>query len=156
MPDHAPDFVYVTYIAASIDDVWKGLTDRQMTQAYWQHYNVSDWTPGARWEHVTADGNDTVEIVGEVVEVEPPRRLVVTWALPKDAGDESQTSRVTFDLEALGPDTRLTVTHSELSAGSVMHEEVSAGWPAVLSNLKTLLETGRILSEAVEDSLRNG
>ena len=136
MPERAPDHVYVIYIAARPDVVWNGLFDRDMTKAYWGHYNVSDWTPGSRWEHVRSDESGTVDILGTVEDIDPPRRLVISWAFPHDA----------FELTPLGPDTRLTVIHSDLEPGSDMEKGVSDGWPAVLSNLKTLLETGRPLS----------
>jgi uncharacterized protein YndB with AHSA1/START domain len=147
VPDRAPDFVYVIYIAASAAKVWNGLIDRELTKAYWGHFNVSDWKPGSRWEHVRSDGNGKVDIVGKVVEIDPPRRMVVTWASPRETDDEARHSRVAYEITALGPDTRLTVTHSDLEVGSEMFRGVTKGWPAVLSNLKTLLETGRTLSD---------
>lgn len=57
MPERAPDFVYVIYIAANPDKVWNGLIDRELTKAYWEHYNVSDWKRDSRWEHVRSDGS---------------------------------------------------------------------------------------------------
>lgn len=147
MAERAPDFVYVVYIAASAEKVWNGLLDHELTRKYWGHDNVSDWKPGSRWEHVRSDESREVDIVGEVIESDPPRRLVITWAAPAEADDKSKHSRVTFELEALGPDCRLTMTHSELEAGSAMHSGVTQGWPAVLCNLKTLLETGKTLSD---------
>ena len=147
MPERAPDFVYVVYIAAGIDKVWNGLIDRELTKAYWDHYNVSDWKRGSRWEHVRSDGSGKVDIVGRVVEIDPPRRLVVSWAAPREADDETRHSRVTYEIRPIGPDSRLTVTHSDLEAGSGMLRGITRGWPAVLSNLKTLLETGRTLSD---------
>jgi uncharacterized protein YndB with AHSA1/START domain len=149
VPNPAPNFVYVIYIAASVYKVWEGLINRGLTQVYWAHYNVSDWKAGSRWQHVRSDKTGKVDIVGRVVEVDPPRRLVITWAFPGDAEDQKQHSRVTFELPALGPDTRLTVTHSDLERDSDMLRGITEGWPAVLSNLKTLLETGRTLSDKV-------
>jgi uncharacterized protein YndB with AHSA1/START domain len=149
VPNPAPNFVYVIYIAASVYKVWEGLINRGLTQVYWAHYNVSDWKAGSRWQHVRSDKTGKVDIVGRVVEVDPPRRLVITWAFPGDAEDQKQHSRVTFELQALGPDTRLTVTHSDLERDSDMLRGITEGWPAVLSNLKTLLETGRTLSDKV-------
>ena len=85
-------------------------------------------------------------MVGKVVESTPPRRLVMTWARPKEAGDNSKHSRVTFDIEPQGDGlVRLTVTHEDLERDPQMFESISNGWPKVLSNLKTLLETGRAL-----------
>ena len=147
MPETAPDFVYTIYIAASADTVWNGLFDRQLTKAYWGHFNVSDWKPGSRWEHVRSDESGKADIVGKVIEIDPPRKLVTSWVSPADEGDEAKHSRVTYEITPLGPDTRLTVTHSDLEAGSTMHAGVTQGWPAVLSNLKSLLETGRTLSD---------
>ncbi len=147
MPEKAPDFVYVVYIAAAVEAVWNGLVDPEVTRSYWGHTNESQWKKGAPWKHVRADGSGKVDIAGEVIEIDPPRRLVVSWASPDDAGNPDKISRVTYELVGLGPDTRLTVTHADLEAGSEMHVGVTAGWPAVLSNLKTRLETGRTLSD---------
>ena len=149
MSEHAPDFVYTIYISAPIERVWNGLIDRDLTRAYWAHDNVSDWQPGSRWEHVRCDGSGTVDIVGKVLEFEPPRRMVTTWSSPEGEGIAERTSRVTYELTSLGAETRLKVTHSELEAGSQMLAGISKGWPAVLSNLKSLLETGEAMSERI-------
>ena len=108
--------------------------------------NVSDWRPGSQWEHQRLDDARTVDIVGKVVESNPPRRLVFTWARPNEAGDASKHSRVAIDIEPHGDGlVRLTVTHEDLERDPQMLAGVSGGWPKVLSNLKTLLETGRVL-----------
>jgi uncharacterized protein YndB with AHSA1/START domain len=87
--------------------------------------------------------------VGTVVESSPPRRLVITWARPKDAGDPAKHSRVSFDIEPQGERlVRLTVTHEDLERDPEMLAGISGGWPKVLSNLKTLLESGRALTKA--------
>ena len=77
-------FVYSIYIAGSVEAVWKALLDGQFTRQYWGHDNVSDWQPGSPWEHRRADGTGTVAILGEVVEAQPPHRLIITWADPAD------------------------------------------------------------------------
>ena len=146
MPERAPAFVYTLYIAASPDAVWNGLIDQDVTKEYWGHHNRSDWKPGSRWEHVRVDGSGKVDIVGKVVEIDPPRRLVTTWASPESENDPEKVSRVTYELAPAGADTKLTVTHSELEADSGMLAGITAGWPAVLSNLKTRLETGRVMN----------
>jgi len=151
-----PSFVYVTYIATTPEKVWRALVDTDVTRQYWvgpssdcARVNVSDWKAGSRWEHQRADGSGTVDIVGKVVESSPPRRLVFTWARPTDAEDASKHSRVTFDIEPHGDGlVRLTVTHEDLERDAPMLAGISSGWPAVLSNLKTLLETGRVLPRA--------
>lgn len=143
MPERAPDFVYTIFIAASADKVWDALTDGEMTRAYWGHDNVSDWKPGSRWEHVRIGAEGRVDIVGKVIEIDPPRRLVVSWASPGEESDPAQVSRVTYAVAALDSETRLTVTHADLAPGSEMQRGVTQGWPMVLSSLKSCLETGR-------------
>ena len=94
---------------------------------------------------VYAEG--TVDVRGRVIEIDPPTRMVWSWAFGTEADNPEKLSRVTYELTALGPDTRLTVRHAELEPGSMMDEGVRNGWPAVLSNLKSILETGEVLRE---------
>jgi uncharacterized protein YndB with AHSA1/START domain len=98
---------------------------------------------------VRADGSGHVDLVGKVLAIEPPRRLEISWAWPKDEGQSDLHSRVTFEVEPVGAQTRLTVTHSDLVAGSEMDEGIRGGWPAVLSNLKSLLETERVMTPEI-------
>ena len=146
-----PDFLYVTYIATTPEKIWNALIDPDMARQYWMdpavgcaRVNVSDdWQPGSRWEHRRADDMETVDIAGFVDESDPPRRLVISWARPGEVDDAAKRSRVSFDIEALsGGLVRLTVTHDDLAKDQKMLAGVSDGWPKVLSNLKTLLETG--------------
>src|SRR5262249_12769277 len=108
-----PSFVYVTYIATTAERVWQALTDTDVTRRYWgmltpdaEHAppfeNVSDWKPGSSWQHRKLDEGRTVGVVGTVLEATPPRRLVLTWARPRDADNPDRTSRVTFDIEPQG------------------------------------------------------
>ena len=85
-----PSFVYVTYIESTPEEVWRALTDPDLSARYWGHRNVSDWEAGSRWEHQRIDGTDIADIVGTVVESAPPTRLVTTWADPENpqAGDD--------------------------------------------------------------------
>jgi len=138
-------FVYVTYIAATPDKVFEAITRPEIARRYWGHGNVSDWTPGSKWEHVRDNAEQTVELVGEVVESTPPSRLVITWANASQADDPTAYSRVTFEVEAYDDMVKLTVSHDDLVAGSGMANGVSKGWPVVLSSLKSFLETGRAL-----------
>jgi uncharacterized protein YndB with AHSA1/START domain len=138
-------FVYAIYIAARPETVWRALLDGEFTRQYWGHENVSDWKPGSPWEHRRDDDARTVVLVGEVLEAQPPRRLVITWAEPRDHRETNRHSRVTFDIEPVADMVRLTVTHDELEEGSEMQRKISQGWPRVLSSLKSLLETGRAL-----------
>jgi len=139
-----PEFVYVLYIEATAERVWDALTDADLTASYWGHHNVSsDWQAGSEWRHVRTDGSGTADVVGRVVESDRPRRLVTTWALPADGADARDASRVTFEIEPFDAIVRLTVTHEGLSEAD--RREAAHGWSAVLSNLKSLLETGHVL-----------
>ena len=133
--------VYTVYIASTAERVWEAIVKGDVTRQYWGYENASDWKVGSRWEHRKADGSGTVALVGEVIEVTPPQRLVITWAPPAVA----EHSRVTFEIESLDKLVRLTVTHDELEAGSDMERGIEEGWPRVLSSMKTFLETGKPL-----------
>jgi len=122
------------------------LTDADLSAQYWGHSNVSDWEPGSTWEHRRTDGSGIADVVGTVLEAVPPRRLVMTFATPNEQ-DPDEPSRVTFTIEPHEEIVRLTVTHENL-AGRSDYEAAAAGWPAVFSNLKSLLETGHVLPQA--------
>jgi uncharacterized protein YndB with AHSA1/START domain/DNA-binding transcriptional ArsR family regulator len=144
-PTPLPTFVYVTYIRASAEQVWRALTNADLTARYWGRANVSDWQPGSTWEHRLIDGSGGVDKVGRVIEAEPPTRLVITFQAP---GDERPggPSVVTFLIEPHQDIVRLTVTHENLP-DQAMLDGIAYGWPAVLANLKSLLETGEVLPQ---------
>ena len=142
MPAEKTSFVYVTYIVSTPQKVFEAITKPDIARRYWGHENVSDWKPGSQWEHIRASDERTVELVGKVVEVSPPTRLVITWANASQAADPESHSRVTFEIAEYENMVRLTVTHDELAAGSGMAKGISQGWPVVLSSLKSFLETG--------------
>ncbi|EMY63135.1 SRPBCC family protein [Leptospira terpstrae] len=146
-------FVYVTYILTTPEKVWNAIIDPEITSQYWldplaknpAHINVSDWKPGSLWKHEKLDDAKTVDIIGKVIESSPPHRLVLTWARPKEMDEESKHARVTFDIEPYANGlVRLVVTHEDLDPQ--MLAGISSGWPSVLSNLKTFLESGRPLA----------
>jgi uncharacterized protein YndB with AHSA1/START domain/DNA-binding transcriptional ArsR family regulator len=139
-----PTFVYVTYIESTPEKVWHALTDPDVSAQYWGHSNVSDWQVGSAWEHRRTDGSGIADVVGTVLVSEPPSRLVTTWAAP-DAAPVAEPERVTFEIEPYGAIVRLTVTHENLTDDD--REETTGGWPAVLSNLKSFLETGHVLPD---------
>jgi uncharacterized protein YndB with AHSA1/START domain len=143
MSKEKTSFVYVTYIRSTPEKVFEAITRPEIARRYWGHENVSEWKPGSDWQHVRDNGQRTVNVVGKVVEVDAPTRLVITWASPAQAADPNSYSRVTFDLAAYEGMVRLTVTHDELEAGSGMAKGIQQGWPIVLSSLKSLLETGQ-------------
>jgi uncharacterized protein YndB with AHSA1/START domain len=136
-----PSYVYVTYIESTPEKVWEALTDADLTASYWGHRNESTWRAGERWAHVRPDGSGIADVEGQVLVADPPKRLVVTWE------GEPEPTTVTYDLEPFEGIVRLTLTHENL-----LREEdrnaVGQGWPAVMANLKSLLETGRVMSTA--------
>jgi uncharacterized protein YndB with AHSA1/START domain/DNA-binding transcriptional ArsR family regulator len=144
-----PTYVYVTYIHSTAERVWGALTDADLTAQFWGHSNVSDWEPGSSWEHRRTDGSGIADVAGTVVEAVPPKRLVMTFASPDDQHPQA-ASRVTFTIEPHQDIVRLTVTHENL-ADQADYQAAAAGWPAVFSNLKSLLETGRVLPQAPWD-----
>ncbi|WP_448642993.1 metalloregulator ArsR/SmtB family transcription factor [Geodermatophilus sp. URMC 63] len=145
-----PTYVYVTYVRAGAEQVWQALTDADLTARYWGHANVSNWRPGSRWEHRRTDGSGAADAGGRVLESEPPRRLVLTFGAADGEQPPGGDSVVTFLLEEQGGIVRLTVTHENLADATALRE-VSHGWPAVLANLKSLLETGEVLPQAPWD-----
>jgi uncharacterized protein YndB with AHSA1/START domain/DNA-binding transcriptional ArsR family regulator len=146
-----PTFVYVTYIESTPERVWDALTDADLTAKYWGHSNVSDWRVGSTWEHQRTDGSGIADVVGEVVESVAPKRLVTTWASPDEPGEEP--SRVTFEIEPYGDIVRLTVTHENL-ADDAERDAAASGWAAVLSNLKSFIETGHPLPQVPWEASR--
>jgi len=145
-----PRFVYVTYIAAAPDEVWKALTQGDLTWQYWNGRRVeSDWTVGSTvtfW-YDTADGEAPSDR-GIVLESKRPRHLSYTFHVEFiDELLDEHPSRVTFDLEREGDAVKLTLTHDEFEPGSKVLEGCRSGWPAILSGLKSLLETGEPLEE---------
>ena len=141
-----PEFVYMTVIAATPDDVWNGLTTPEFTRQYWHNTRVrSDYQSGSSIEFLNED--DSVGVAGEILTAERPEELSYTWQFvgAESAARNDPPSRVTFRLEAIGVGTRLTVIHDQLEEGSQTATMVTFGWPHVLSGLKTLLETGRAI-----------
>ncbi|MFI9271034.1 ArsR/SmtB family transcription factor [Kitasatospora sp. NPDC052896] len=139
-----PTVVYVSYVQSTPEKVWRALTDAELTGRYWGHSNVSDWQVGSTWEHRRTDGSGIADVVGTVLESEPPTRLVTSWSAP--GGEGATPSRVTFTVERYHDIVRLTVTHEDL-ADATERADAAAGWSAVLSNLKTFVETGRPLPQ---------
>ncbi|MFD8597293.1 ArsR/SmtB family transcription factor [Kitasatospora sp. NPDC059646] len=142
-----PTYVYATYIRATPEQVWKALTDAELTARYWGHANVSDWQAGSTWEHRRTDGSGKVDVTGRVLAAEPPTRLVITFEDRPDLSAQEEAATVTFLIEPYEDIVRLTVTHEKLRDRTALRA-ISHGWPAVLANLKSLLETGETLPQA--------
>jgi uncharacterized protein YndB with AHSA1/START domain len=136
-----PDFVYTTYIQSTPEKVWTAITNPEFTRQYWGNMeNRSDWKRGSKWEHIAPHEQDPVYVTGQVIESDPPTRLVLTWADPDALAD---VSRVTFEIEQIKELVRLTVIHGDFKPDSAMAPKVARGWPSVLSSLKSFLETGK-------------
>jgi uncharacterized protein YndB with AHSA1/START domain len=137
-------FVYVTFIRTTPERLWMALTDRQFIEKYWYGMHVeTDWKPGSSWRLVFADGR--LADAGEILEVDPPKRLAIKWRNEwKPELQAEGFSRCVFELEPQGAAVKLTVTHSMERPDSKLIEAVSGGWPQILSNLKSLLETGEV------------
>ena len=141
-------FVYVTYIRADIDTVWSALTTTDFIRQYFFGATFdTDWQVGSSWRMVRPDG--TVSDSGEVLEMTAPSRLVLKWRndwMP-EAHDEGY-SRFVAELEATGDVTKLSISHTIEVEASKLIGAVSGGWPRILSNLKSLLETGNVVMPA--------
>ena len=142
-----PDYVYTTYICATAENVWDALTDPELTARFWGHSQVSDWSSGSRVDHVRTDGSGIADASGLVIESDRPRRLVFGFDDPQRFDDPTfEPSVVTFEIQSHLDIVQLTVTHTSLASMDDLRA-CSQGWPAVLSNLKTLLETGKVLPQ---------
>jgi uncharacterized protein YndB with AHSA1/START domain len=140
-------YLYVTYIRTTPEKLWSALTDAEFIKQYWFGMHCeSRFAAGSSWKLVSGDGH--LYDSGEIVEAEPPRRLVIRWQHQnkpelKVEGD----SLCTMELEPSGTAVKLSITHTIECAPSKFIEAVSGGWPKVVSNLKSLMETGSIALE---------
>jgi DNA-binding transcriptional ArsR family regulator/uncharacterized protein YndB with AHSA1/START domain len=158
-PMEKPDFVYTTYIKTTPERLWRALTEPAFTGRWWQVTFQTDWNVGSPmiWDNKGIIIEDPKQVV---LEADPYRRLSYTWhtftqevlnrmKLDDEASAKlahEQRSRVSFDLEQVGWQVKLTVVHDNFDIGSIAATMVKNGWPLILSSLKTLLETGEPLA----------
>lgn len=137
--------VFEIYIRTTPERLWEAITDGDIRSKYHFGNRVSsDWTSGSRFE-MTHPGAERLLGEGQNLEVDPPRRLVQSMtALWSDEAESEGTSRITWEIEAVGDSCRLTVTHDQLREGA--SSELYGGWPMILSGLKTWLESGELLT----------
>jgi uncharacterized protein YndB with AHSA1/START domain len=138
-------FVYVTFIRTTPEQLWSALTDPDFMKQYWfgTHFQT-DWKVGSAWRLTFADGR--IADVGEIVAFDPPRRLALKWRNEwKPELKAEGYSHCTMELEPMADAVKLTITHGMDRAESKFIEAVSGGWPRILSNLKSLLETGQVV-----------
>jgi len=154
----ATEFVYTTYIRTTPERLWQALTDPAFTKRYWDTAFDTDWAPGSTmtWDNHGVVVSDPEQVV---LESQPGRRLSYTWHTMtpelaerfgwddtlRDTLAAERRSKVTFDIEPAGETVKLTVTHDGFGPDSTIAGMVSEGWPQVVANLKTLLETGEPL-----------
>lgn len=155
-----PSFVYATYIRTTPEKLWQALTEPAFTERYWSITFETDWKPGSPMTWKTR-GLAIADPEQVVLESEPYRRLSYTWQthspewaqalnFTEEAGDRLASeprSKVTFEIEPLGDQVKLTVIHDNLAPDGLTGSMISNGWPRVLANLKTLLETGETLPD---------
>ena len=137
-------FVYVTYIRTTPERLWTALTTAEFMTQYWMGVHAeSEWTAGSAWTLIFADGR--IADAGEIVAVDRPKRLVIKWRNEFRPELKAEGySRCTMQLEPVDGIVKLTITHEMDLPGSKFIEAVSNGWPRILSNLKSLLETGEV------------
>jgi uncharacterized protein YndB with AHSA1/START domain len=140
-----PEFVYVTYIETTPEKLWEALTSSEFSRQYWFGTELrTDWTVGSPFALVT---NGTPTDVGEILEFDPPRRLSYTFShVLRDELRNEKPTKVVFMIEPHGELVKLTLTHEGFAGASKLLDGISKGWPAIISSLKSLLETGTALA----------
>jgi uncharacterized protein YndB with AHSA1/START domain len=156
-PMDKPEFVYTTYIRTTPKELWQALTEPAFTRRYWGGISMeSDWKTGSEFTLTLEDGTRVADPAQVIVESDPYRRLAYTWHTftqdwaafykineeDRAAFASEPRSTVTFDIEDQGQHVKLTVLHNGFDAGSAVLAGISEGWPRVMADLKTLLETG--------------
>jgi uncharacterized protein YndB with AHSA1/START domain len=139
-------FVYVIYIRTTPEKLWSALTSAEFVQQYWLGIRPeAEWKAGGSWKLIFPDGR--IADTGKIVEFEPAKRLSIRWRNEFRPELKAEGwSLCTMEIEpAAGEAVKLTVTHSIEREDSKFIGAVSGGWPSILSNLKSLLETGSII-----------
>jgi uncharacterized protein YndB with AHSA1/START domain len=137
-------FVYVTFIRTTPAKLWAALTEPQFIRQYWFDMTIEcGWQQGSPWKMLFADGKPSD--LGEILEIDPPRRMVIRWQNEfKPELKAEGPSRCTIELEPVDNAVKLSITHEIERPESKLITAVSGGWPLILSNLKSLLETGEL------------
>lgn len=136
-------FVYVTYIRTTAEKLWHALTTTDVIKQWWFGMSVDgDWKAGSGWRFYY---NGSLMDSGEILESVCQKRLVRTWLNEwKPEFNAEGMSRCVYEMEPIGASVKLTITHSIERLNSKFIEAVSESWPMCISNLKSLLETGKV------------
>lgn len=137
-------FVYITYIRTTPAKLWEALTKPEFIRQYWFGVNIEcGFQKGSPWKLVYPDGR--LADAGEILEADPPRRMVIRWQNEWNPELKAEgPSRCTIELEPAGSAVKLSITHELDRPESKFIQAVTGGWPKVIANLKSLLETGSI------------
>ncbi len=148
-PMERPRHVFQVYIRTTPDTLWQAITDPDFTQRYFHRSLVdSTWRDG---DPVRYWIDKDLAVEGRVLHAEPPKRLVTTWSFCRNAAyREDPPSRVTWEIEPMGSTCKLTLIHDDFHGETPTFRSVGSGWPAILSSLKSLLETGEPLAISAE------
>ena len=143
----APENVYQVEIATTPERLWQAITDPEQTRRYYYGaLSLSEWKVGSRWTSESPDGE--VYLEGEILEIDPPWRLVQTFRAVQDPAAAAEApSRVEYEITRIGDRCRLTLTHTR--RGPATMEYTSGGWETILGGLKELLETGEVVGAAM-------
>ena len=143
----APHNVYQVEIATTPERLWRAITDPEQTRRYWYGaLSISDWQVGSRWVSQSPDGE--VYLDGEILEIDPPRRLVHTFHVVHEAEAAAEApSRIEWEITPIGDRCRLTVTHTGRGPATLGY--TSGGWETILDGMKELLETGQVAAAAL-------
>jgi uncharacterized protein YndB with AHSA1/START domain len=143
----APENVYEVEIATTPERLWKAITDPEQTRRYFYGaLSISDWKVGSRWTSESPDGE--VYLDGEILEIDPPRRLVHTFQVVHEPEAAAEApSRIEWQITPIGDRCKLTLVHT--GRGPAAMEYTSGGWETILGGLKELLETGQVVAAAM-------
>lgn len=138
--------VCTIYIKAEPERIWEALTTAEFTRQYFHATDIqSDWKPGSTVTYLNQDGSTAV--TGKVLTANPPLELSISWQVHyNEVAKKEPASKVTFLLEQVEDATKLVLTHEDFPDNSVVFPEITKGWIAILSNLKTLLETDSVMA----------
>jgi len=143
-PMSAPKHVYEVYIRTTPERLWHAITDPAMTAAYYFNTEIqSDFTPGSPYTMRKPDGELSID--GEILEADPPRKLIQSFNMRWNPEVDDPPSRVTWEITPMGDTCRLSLTHDGFASETRTYSEVAGGWSLILSSLKSVLETGEPL-----------